>query len=37
MPQGRVRLQGRVVIITGGAKGIGKAYAKGMADEEQKW
>jgi 3-oxoacyl-[acyl-carrier protein] reductase len=32
----KLRLQDRVIIITGGAKGIGRAYALGMADEGAK-
>ena len=33
MAQERLRLRDKVVIITGGAQGIGRAYALGMADE----
>jgi len=36
MLQERLRLKDRVVIITGGAQGIGCAYALGMADEGAK-
>ena len=33
MTQNRLRLKGTVSIITGGAKGIGRAYAMDMAAE----
>jgi 3-oxoacyl-[acyl-carrier protein] reductase len=36
MGEGRLRLKDKVVIITGGAQGIGRAYALGMADEGAK-
>jgi len=36
MGEGRLKLKDKVVIITGGAQGIGRAYALGMADEGAK-
>ena len=36
MVEGRLRLKDKVVIVTGGALGIGRAYALGMADEGAK-
>jgi 3-oxoacyl-[acyl-carrier protein] reductase len=36
MQKSKLRLQDKIIIITGGAQGIGKAYAVGMADEGAK-
>jgi len=36
MAEERLRLKDKVIIITGGAQGIGRAYALGMADEGAK-
>lgn len=36
MNEGKLRLKDKVIIITGGAKGIGRAYGLGMADEGAK-
>ena len=36
MDTGKLRLKGKVIIVTGGAQGIGKAYSLGMADEGAK-